>query len=198
MKEFNNYTDKNSVEILVERIEKHLKEEDYISALIMSLIIPDILGKVAYPKLKSKSEDRYTKWFDENVKDCFGILYSQPFFENDTTRMSGRVCYKLRCKLLHEGENNLKDNTGIDEFVLSLDHEGFVRGNYAGRDYDFSKYNPETGECPKVDYLYISCKGLASEIISAAKSFILDNPDLDYPTIRINNGGGKIPKRLLL
>lgn len=198
MKDFNNYIDKNSVELLIEGIENNLKVNDYLSALTMSLIIPDILGKVAFPNLKSKSEERYTKWFDENVRDLFGRFYSQPVFEGDTIRMSGMVCYKLRCKLLHEGENDLKDKTGIDEFVLSFDHEGFVRGDYAGRDYDFTKYNPETGECPKVDYLYISCKGLSSEIIAAAKEFIANNPNLDYPTIRINNGGGKVPKDLFV
>lgn len=187
----NNYVDQNSIELLMKEIQKSINEDNYLSALTMALIIPDALGKVAFPKLKDKSEERYIRWFDENVRDLFGRLYSQPFFEGDAIRMSGVVCYKMRCKLLHEGENDLKDKTGIDEFVLSFDKEGFVRGDYAGRDYDFRKYDPKTGECPKTDYLYVSCKGLSLEIVAAAKKFISDNPNLKYPTIRVNSGGGK-------
>ena len=55
MKDFNNYIDKNSVELLIEGIENNLKVNDYLSALTMSLIIPDILGKVAFPNKKSKT-----------------------------------------------------------------------------------------------------------------------------------------------
>ena len=189
----NNYTDKNSIELLIDDIQKSINNRNYLSALIMALIIPDALGKVNYPHLANNSEDRYIRWFDENVKDhIFGMLHSQPLCECDTIRMTGVVCYKLRCKLFHEGKNDLKGKTDIDEFVLSFDDEGFVHGDYAGREYDFRRYNPETGECPKIDYLYVSCKGLSLDIISAAKTFIINHPNLKYPTIRVNSGGGKI------
>ena len=76
--------------------------------------------------------------------------------------------------------------------MLSLSDEDFVRGNYAGGDYLFEKWNPQTNEIPHVKYLYISCKELCLNIVSAAKDFIKKNPDLNYPTLRINFGGGRI------
>ena len=192
MERMNNYTDKNSLELLFDEIEKNIKSKAFLSALIMSLTIPDMLGKLAYPEL-DKVTDRYIKWFDENVRDLFGLLYSDDFYkEMDSPRMCGEVCYRLRCKLLHEGVNDLEDKTGINEFVLSVSDEDFVRGNYAGGDYLFDQWNPETNEVPRVNYLYISCKELCTNITNAAKTFIKNNPNLDYPRLRINYGGGRI------
>ena len=73
-----------------------------------------------------------------------------------------------------------------------MSDEDFVRGNYAGRDYLFDQWNPETNEVPYINYLYVSCKELCTNIVNAAKAFIKSNPNLDYPKIRINNGGGRI------
>lgn len=192
MKKFNNFTDKNSLEMLFEEIDKNLKNKNHLSALMLSLTIPDALGKVAYPKI-GKSKPRYIKWFDENVKNIFGLLYSDGFYEPwGFPRMNGTICYKLRCALFHDGGNDLKKDTGIDEFVLSLSDEEFVRGNYAGNEYLFDEWNPKTGEVPQNAYLYVSCKELSLNIVNSAKEFIKNNPDLDYPTLRVNYGGGKI------
>lgn len=195
MERMNNYTDKNSLELLFDEIEKNIKSKAFLSALIMSLTIPDMLGKLAYPEL-DKVTDRYIKWFDENVRDStFGYLYSEnPLGINDFgPKMCGEVCYALRCKLFHEGVNDIKDKTKarINEFVLSFADEDFVRGNCSGRDYEFDKYDPATNTCPEINYLYISCKGLCKDIIMAAKAFYKDNPDLDYPRLRINQGHGR-------
>lgn len=192
MERMNNYTDKNSLELLFDEIEKNIKSKAFLSALIMSLTIPDMLGKLAYPEL-DKVRDRYIKWFDENVRNLFGLLYSDDFYKKmDSPRMCGEVCYQLRCKLFHEGVNDLEDKTGINEFVLSVNDEDFVRGNCAGGDYLFDQWNPGTNEIPHVSYLYISCKELCSNITNAAKAFIENNPNLNYPKLRINYGGGRI------
>ena len=39
----------------------------YFAALCMSLIIPDMLGKL---ECDSNEKRFYSKWFDENVRDC--------------------------------------------------------------------------------------------------------------------------------
>lgn len=194
MKRYHNYQDTNSLELLMKEIEKAIDAKSYLAALHMALSIPDMLGKIAYPKFNG---NKYIKWFDENVRDIiFGHLLSEnPLCINDDgPKMCGEVCYALRCKLFHEGVNDIKAKTRIriNEFVLSFTDEDFVRGKCAGRDYEFDKYDPETNTYPEINYLYISCKGLCKEILMAAKTFYMDNPDLNYPKLRINQGHGKV------
>ena len=194
MKRINNYRDVSSLVLIIGEIEKAIETKSYLAALHMALSIPDMLGKLAYPK---SVKDKYIKWFDENVRNItFGYLYSEnPLgVSDDGPKMCGEVCYALRCKLFHEGVNDIKTKTKvrINEFVLSFTDEDFVRGNYAGKDYEFDKYDSETNTCPEINYLYISCKGLCKEIVMAAKAFYKNHPDLDYPKLRINQGHGKV------
>lgn len=196
MEKYHNYRDINSLELLINEVEKAIEAKFYLAALHMALSIPDMLGQIAYPEL-DKVNDWYIKWFDENVRNItFGYLYSENLLRinYDCPKMCGEVCYALRCKLFHEGVNDIKDKTKarINEFVLSFTDEDFVKGNNAGKDYEFDKYDPEKNTCPEINYLYISCKGLCKEIIMAAKTFYKNNPDLDYPRLRINQGHGKV------
>lgn len=196
MEKYHNYRDVNSLELLINEVENAIDAKSYLAALHMALSIPDMLGQLAYPDL-DKVIDRYIKWFDENVRDItFGYLYSEnPLGISDYgPKMCGEVCYALRCKLFHEGVNDIKDKTKakINEFVLSFTDEDFVSGNCSGRDYEFDKYDPAKNTCPEINYLYISCKGLCKDIIMAAKVFYKNNPDLDYPRLRINHGHGKV------
>ena len=62
-----NYEEKNSVELLIEEIKKALDNKMYFAALCVSLIIPDMLGKL---ECDSNEKRFYSKWFDENVRDC--------------------------------------------------------------------------------------------------------------------------------
>ena len=194
MPKINNYQDVNSIELLIKEIENAINAKSYLSALYMSLSIPDILGKLAY---KSFSGNKYIKWFDENVRNIiFGYLYSEnPLRESkDSPGIDGELCYALRCRLFHEGINNIETRTKarINEFVLSFTDEDFVRGNYSGKDYEFDKWDPETGIVPETNYLYVSCKGLCKEIVEATKEFCKNNPDLEYPKLRINHSSGKM------
>lgn len=193
MKQRHNCVDINSLELLISDIEKAIDTKFYLAALHMALTIPDMLGKIAYPKFNG---NKYIRWFDENVRNIlFGYLYSDNhlFINDDVPTMCGEVCYALRCKLFHEGANDItaKTKARINEFVLSLVDEDFVRGDYAGKDYEFDKYNSGTNGCPEVNYLYISCKGLCKDIVAAAKEFYKKNPSLNYPKLKINYGYGK-------
>ena len=187
-----NYENQNSVELLLNEIDKSTEHKQYLIALFSALTVPDILGKVKYPNARG-NEERYINWFNENIKDSFEAILG---IEN-TVKMDGKACFRLRNALLHGGGNVLNSNPKIDEFVLSFGDEDFVRGNYAGNYYSLDQWNPETGEAPQIKYLYISCKELCRKIVVAAREFIRNNPDLDYPTVRMNNGGGRINKCLI-
>ena len=86
---------------MIKRFEKEisrcLKNECYIAALTLSVILPDICGKAEYPS--KKVGDRYKDWFKKYVKD-YAKLYMTP-----------DIAYSLRCKLLHEANPTVKKET---------------------------------------------------------------------------------------
>ena len=188
-----NYENKNSLELYISEIENNLENKNYISALHLALSIPDMLGKVAFPELSS-TRKRYIKWFDENVRNInFGYLYSKEPFDvgEGFPKMSGIVCYALRCSMFHEGANDIVDSNDtclINEFVLSLTDEDFVSGNTAG--IFPVRWNLD-GTIDENKFLYVSCKGLCKELVAAAREYFKRNPNLVYPHIRINKYGGK-------
>lgn len=189
-----NFADIDIVYELLHELERLIKETKLLSALFIALTIPDSLGKIAYPEI-SKVNERYIKWFDENVRNYFGYLYSKPLGDGKI-RFSGKECYQLRCKLLHESTNDIAEKTGIDEFVLSFGNERVLTGNTAGGEPHPELWRPEMDEIPATNYLYLGVKEVCIDILEAAELFVKNHPNLDYPTLRINVGGGKIPRAL--
>ena len=81
-------------------ITKALENENWYAALFLALTLPDICGKIQYPKVKS-SETRYVQWFNKYLSNKYtheiGADRKKHVF------LSGEDCYALRCSLLHEG-----------------------------------------------------------------------------------------------
>ena len=50
----------NAILLLIKEIKKSLESGNYLSALIVALTIPDICGKILYPK--ETNGKRYKKW----------------------------------------------------------------------------------------------------------------------------------------
>ena len=97
-------------------IEKSIKSENWYSALALALTIPDICGRLSYPDLVKKSQERYKKWFDEYLL-CF---YEIPLNGRMFTFMSGGDCYALRCALLHEGRDDVASQKARREVVSKI------------------------------------------------------------------------------
>lgn len=193
-----NFEKVDTYSILRSDILEMLKNELYLPALICALTIPDIFGMAEFPELDGSNKGdigkRYSRWFNQNVRNSMGLLYSDEFYSKFSPKMDGQVCYQLRCKLLHEGTDDLEKNTGINEFILVFNKEQFVRGNCAGNEPLYDTYDPNTGECKSNTYLYVSVVELCNGIINGADSYIKAHKDKQYSKIRFNNGGGKIPK----
>src|SRR4030066_211862 len=108
---------KNSVKIILgltlmknilKSIENSLQNKNWYSALILSLILPDICGKLE--NTSKSSSERYPEWFDKYLgKKYNGFL-------------SGNNCYALRCSFLHEGSGNIEKQRAKE----NLDHFVFV------------------------------------------------------------------------
>ena len=81
------------MEKILQSIENSLKNQNWYSALVLSLIIPDICGK--FEDNDKSSSQRYPEWFEKYLgKKYDGYL-------------SGSDCYALRCSFLHEGLNKI-------------------------------------------------------------------------------------------
>ncbi|MBH9968157.1 hypothetical protein [[Bacillus] enclensis] len=99
-----------------------LNNNSYLSALALSLTLPDICGQIEYPDLKSTRGKRlvgkqYARWFDDWVSHYYADNGGwteegkaiNPYF-------TGNMCYYLRCSFLHGGNSDI-ENWGDQEDV---------------------------------------------------------------------------------
>lgn len=80
-----------------------LDNKNYLSALALALILPDICGKIAYPEIKQVNK-RYTQWYNEYIYK-FEILNN---IEN-LNWLDGTMIYKLRCNFFHDGSSDISE-----------------------------------------------------------------------------------------
>lgn len=99
----------------IKDIKDALINKSYLSALALSLTLPDICGQIEYPNLLKKNGERnirkqYVAWFDAWVNQYFadntgwtedGSKANNPYF-------TGEMCYSLSCSFLHAGNSNVK------------------------------------------------------------------------------------------
>ena len=99
------------MKLLVESIRNAVEKGCLIPALMSSLTIPDAMGQRLYPDLvldngKRAAGRQYAKWFDSWAANDF--LFSDDLSnEGETTPsqiFNGKMCWKLRCSLLHSGD----------------------------------------------------------------------------------------------
>lgn len=221
---YKNYEEKNSIELLIEEVEKALQNELYLTALISTLTIPDALAKIEY---KKSSGINYIKWVDNFVKDIYGQKYGkknikskvvnyingEPQEKTDNEKylespieMCGENCYQLRCALMHNIENEIKADektpkyrkyTWIDECVLQFTKYEYTNGIISG--YDSRLAETSSGEIVTLieKFCYINVKELCHDIIRGAKEYIKSkNISKKLPKLKINNGGGHMPNSL--
>lgn len=103
---------------IVEDINNALDCEAYLSALSLTLTLPDVCGKAEYPNLKVG--EHYIKWYDEYIGKY------ETYNGQTTPHLSGEVVYSLRNSYLHQAtpdidKTKIKDNLNkIDNFVLQI------------------------------------------------------------------------------
>lgn len=78
----------------IESIKKSIENENWYTALSMSLVMPDICSKLEFPA--KYTSERYPEWFDN---------YSSKSYRG---HLSGKDCYALRCSLIHEGQTDIE------------------------------------------------------------------------------------------
>ena len=127
---------------IVNEIRSSIKNENFIAALSLALILPDICGKAEYPNVKSTAE-RYKSWYEKNV----GYTERQPDpYGSDMPYSSGEVIYQLRCSLFHQGNPGIganekkkiiEERCKMTRFVLTINDDfdgGTSMVSYVGND----------------------------------------------------------------
>lgn len=138
---------------ILNSIERSLQDGNWYSALVMTLIIPDILGKL---EGEPNSSTRYPAWFNKYL----GKKY-QDF-------LSGNDCYALRCAYLHEGSENIETQKAKDV----LDRFVFVTGGphcnrFQNCHFGDPKYDGK-------DFLQLSVGEFCQDMLEAAKQWLDD------------------------
>jgi hypothetical protein len=95
---------------LIQSVKLSLATGNWHGALITTLTLPDIAGKID-SKIPSSNE-RYAAWFDKyvgnNYKSKIGAQQVEHIF------LSGNDCYALRCSYLHEGTSEITHQRARD------------------------------------------------------------------------------------
>jgi hypothetical protein len=98
----------------IDDIQKALNNQCYLSALALALTLPDICGMIAYPNLtydngKRNGGKQYSKWFDKWVNQYYADPkgWTDDYSQAINPYFTGKMCYQLRCKFLHEGHSNI-------------------------------------------------------------------------------------------
>ncbi len=94
---------------LISSIREAVDKDCIIPALFTALTVPDAMGQCLYPELKHKNGGRdigaqYAAWFDEWVKGDFFFPASSMVGGQEVHVLNGKMCYDLRCSLLHSGD----------------------------------------------------------------------------------------------
>lgn len=91
-----------TIEKLVAAINKAIADENHYAALVLSLTMPDICGKLEFPKVSSS--ERIKNWFDKYLKKHNERIIPSG---QTITFMTASDFYALRCAILHEASEDL-------------------------------------------------------------------------------------------
>lgn len=91
----------------LDEINKSIECRNYLSALTISLMIPDICSK--YLGYMNDNGKGYKMWFDKYVYEKYYVIpHSNKQTKISNIKFDGKTCYSLRCSILHEGTTPLE------------------------------------------------------------------------------------------
>ncbi|MBA7504750.1 hypothetical protein ES706_03404 [subsurface metagenome] len=111
---------------LIDSVESSIKAENWYAALILTLTLPDIAGKIDNPN--SASNSRYAAWFDKYVGEKYKAKIGADKVEH--IFLSGNDCYALRCSFLHEGKSEIvhqRARNVLDDFEFVVPPKGSIK-----------------------------------------------------------------------
>jgi hypothetical protein len=110
---------------LLEALERSTSSENWYGALFVALSLPDICGKIDYPKDGSKK--RYAAWFEKYILPRY--TYRLGLEQGERVFLTGNDCYALRCAFLHEGSDDTsrqRAREAVDKFHFIVAPKGLT------------------------------------------------------------------------
>lgn len=99
--------------------------KNWCAALVVSLTLPDICGRLEKPNDSSRL--RYSDWFKKWVEPAYTSQIGPE--KKVHTFLSGGDCYALRCSLLHQGETETSQQNAqevVERFCFIAPRKGMT------------------------------------------------------------------------
>lgn len=181
------------MKLLIESIRSAIEKDCLIPALMSSLTIPDAMGQSLYPNLvrgngKRAAGRQYAKWFDSWAANDF-LFSDGPSNEDGAIPgqiFNGKMCWKLRCSLLHSGDYDVPvDAPEKDEsFDYDYKFELVLHGCNALCSYWSSSENGE--RATKSVTFRVDAASLASSLCDAAEACLKETGEaVSYPDLEV-------------
>lgn len=155
---------------LIKEIKNNLSNGNYLSALALTLILPDICGEIAFPKVKFNRE-RYTRWYNEYIYPYeLSPVDGNPYNE---WVPNGEIIYKLRCSLLHDGSLDIeKDIKKVAGLGKSNKYKFKLTNNFTSINLTWA--NGDKSEEPSV-LVRIGVEDFCEIVCDVAENYYLEN-----------------------
>lgn len=155
---------------ILKSIEISLENGAEYSALVTTLVLPDICGKIEFPK--QNSSDRYIGWFNRYLFK----KYNQRGYNNGIDFLVANNCYALRCSLLHEGCDILNNQRSKKGCLRQI--------QFHTNRYDEGHCNLDCDG--KIGVLSLNVTKFCLDVISAVKLWLKDikNDDIKINQVR--------------
>lgn len=183
------------MKLLIESIRSAIEKDCLIPALMSSLAIPDAMGQRLYPELVLKNGKRaagqqYAKWFDSWAANDF--LFSDDLSSEGETIPSqifnGKMCWKLRCSLLHSGDYDVPVDAPEKDESFDYDYK-FELVLHGCNALCSSWPSREDGERSTKSVVFrVDAASLASSLCDAAEICLKKTGDrVSYPDLEVFN-----------
>ncbi|VXA96380.1 hypothetical protein [Bacillus altitudinis] len=173
---------------LIKDIENALRNKSYLSALALSLTLPDICGKIEYPQFKNKNGyrnvgEQYKMWFDNWVNHYYAdnTWWTDDYSKAKNPYFTGEMCYSLRCSFLHAGNSAVKEwgEKEDDEHRYYYEFKLGIGGvDSFGSSWSSSVCN--NGKIIKTKSVTINIDKLCEYICLAAKTYYKEKDASDF------------------
>lgn len=142
-----------SIDDYILEISNSLNSKNYLSALTVALMIPDICRKINDDGLS------YQDWFDKHIFEEYynfprieDIDKNNKSYELYEIKLNGAVCYALRNAIIHSGtsfvefkKSGQKERAKIDQIELCINSESNLDNQY-GESVSIRKYDQDNKE----------------------------------------------------
>lgn len=168
-----------------------LSNKSYLSALALSLTLPDICGEIAYPHFKHKNGKRnvgkqYATWFDNWANQYFAdnTGWTKDYTKAKNPYFTGEMCYSLRCSFLHDGNSDIKNwgNKEDEDFYYSYEFELAIGG---ADSFGLSWTNPSS-KIMKTKTVRVNIDKLCESICLAAENYYREKDPSLFKDHKIN------------